>query len=229
MEDYSKLSKKELEEVRRELIKVANRRMKNFEKLEGEEEILQKYQPYQLFLEHSRATTSGRRLTGMSMKDSRNKMLQDVMMLEKMTSQETSTVTGARKVFDRQVRKQAKKTAGHNKGKGPTYKETKEIMSDKRYYDFLHSKAFKELSAISKKASEEAIDFYVRNAEKYSNTEIEKHFNLFLESDEEVTLKEVFPKSMKESKYIQNKKNIMKYKKIKEQKMLEEEFPEEWR
>lgn len=223
--DYSKLSKDELRELRRELIKVANRRMKGFEKLTGtDDEILQKYQPYQLFLEHSRQTTSGRRITGMSRSDKRNAILQDVMMLEKMTSQETSTVTGARKVFAKQIRKQARKTSGHNKGRGPSYQETKKYMSDKRYYDFLHSKAFKELSKISKKASEEAIDFYVRNAEKYSNKKIEEHFEMYLASDEEMTIKEVFPTSIKESKYLKNKSDIKK-----RRKQIEDDLPEQWR
>lgn len=226
MEDYSKYSKQELAEVRRELINKANRRMKNFEKLEGEEKILQKYQPYQLFLEHSRDTTSGKRITGMSMKDSRNKMLQDVLLLEKMANSETSTVTGARQVFARQIRKQARKTSGHNKGRGPTYQETKKIMSDKRYYDFLHSKAFKELSAISKKASEEAIDFYVRNAEKYDNAEIEKHFEKYLESDDEMTIKEVFPRSLDESKYLKARNKTNKRRKAK---LIDDDFPDEWR
>lgn len=209
--DYSKLSKDELKEVRRQLIKMANRRMKEFEKLTGtEEEILQKYQPYQLFLEHSRVTSSGRRITGMSRSDKRNAILQDVNMLEKMVSQDTSTVTGARKVFARQIRKQAKRVAKANKGIGPIYKETKKIMSDKRYYDFLHSKVFKNLSAISKKASEEAIDFYVRNAEKYDNKKIEEHFDLYLLTDDEMEMKKVFPKSLEESKYLENKEEILK-------------------
>lgn len=197
--NYSNMSKEELVKIRRDLRTVANRRMKNFEKLEGEEKILQKYQPYKLFLEHSRQTSSGRVLSGMKRNDSRNKLLADIKLLEKMTNQETSTVTGARKVYKKQINTMAKRIASHT---GMTKAQSRKMISDKRYYDFLHSRQFKELSKINKKASQEAIDFYVKNADKYSDKKILEHFDKFLQSDDEMTIKDVFPGDLKESKYL---------------------------
>ena len=84
--DYSKLSKQELSKIRSELRAVANRRMANFEKLGEEDKMIKKYQPYKLFLEHSRETTHGRVISGMSRKDSRKQMLKDIHLLEKITS-----------------------------------------------------------------------------------------------------------------------------------------------
>lgn len=200
--DYSKLSKEELVKIRRDLRAVANRRMKGFEKLEGEDEMLKKYQPYKLFLEHSRATTSGRVISGMKRNDSRNKLLSDIKLLEKITNQETSTVTGARKVFKKQINTMSRKIAAHT---GMSKAQARKAISDKRYYDFLHSRQFKELSKINKKASQEAIDFYVKNADKYSDKKILEHFDEYLKSDDEMTIKDVFPGDLKESKYLKEK------------------------
>ena len=200
--DYSKLSKQELSKIRSELRQLANRRMANFEKLGDEDKMIKKYQPYKLFLEHSRETTHGRVLSGMSRKDSRNKMLADIHLLEKITSQETSTVTGARKVFNKQINKMARRVAKHT---GVKVGEAKAMFTSQEYYDFLHSRQFKELSKINKKASQEAIDFYVRNADKYTDSDILKHFDEFLDSDDEMTIKDVFPEDLKESKYLKKK------------------------
>lgn len=197
--DYSKLSKQELSKIRSELRAVANRRMANFEKLPESDEMIKKYQPYKLFLEHSRETTHGRVISGMSRKDSRNQMLADIHLLEKITSQETSTVTGARKVFNRQIGIMSRRVAKHT---GITVGEAKEVVGSKAYYDFLHSRQFKEISKINKKASQEAIDFYVKQSPKYSDRKILKHFDKFLASDDEMTVKEVFPGDLKESKYL---------------------------
>lgn len=200
--DYSKLSKQELSKIRSELRQLANRRMANFEKLGDDDKMIKKYQPYKLFLEHSRETTHGRVLSGMSRKDTRNKMLSDIHLLEKITSQETSTVTGARKVFNKQINKMARRVAKHT---GVSVGEAKAMFTSQEYYDFLHSRQFKELSKINKKASQEAIDFYVRNADKYSDSDILKHFDEFLDSDDEMTIKDVFPGDLKESKYLKER------------------------
>lgn len=200
--DYSKLSKQELSKIRSELRALANRRMANFEKLGNDDKMLKKYQPYKLFLEHSRETTHGRVISGMSRKDTRNKMLSDIHLLEKITSQETSTVTGARKVFNKQINRMARRVA---KNTGVSVGEAKAMFTSQEYYDFLHSRQFKELSKINKKASQEAIDFYVRNADKYSDSDILKHFDEFLDSDDEMTIKDVFPGDLKESKYLKER------------------------
>lgn len=200
--DYSKLSKQELNKIRSELRATANRRMANFDKLDDSDKMIKKYQPYKLFLEHSRETTHGRVLTGMSRKDTRNKMLSDIHLLEKITSQETSTVTGARKVFNKQISNMARRVA---KNTGVSVGEAKAMFTSQEYYDFLHSRQFKELSKINKKASQEAIDFYVRNADKHSDEDILKHFDEFLDSDDEMTIKDVFPGDLKESKYLKDR------------------------
>ena len=200
--DYSKLSKQELSKIRSELRALANRRMANFEKLGNDDKMLKKYQPYKLFLENSRETTHGRVISGMSRKDTRNKMLSDIHLLEKITSQETSTVTGARKVFNKQINRMARRVA---KNTGVSVGEAKAMFTSQEYYDFLHSRQFKELSKINKKASQEAIDFYVRNADKYSDSDILKHFDEFLDSDDEMTIKDVFPGDLKESKYLKER------------------------
>lgn len=200
--DYSKLSKQELSKIRSELRAVANRRMANFEKLGEADKMIKKYQPYKLFLEHSRETTHTRVISGMSRKDTRNKMLSDIHLLEKITTQETSTVTGARKVFNKQISNMARRVAKHT---GVSVGEAKAMFTSQEYYDFLHSRQFKELSKINKKASQEAIDFYVRNADKYSDSDILKHFDEFLDSDDEMTIKDVFPGDLKESKYLKDR------------------------
>lgn len=200
--DYSKLSKQELSKIRSELRQLANRRMANFEKLSDNDKMLKKYQPYKLFLEHSRETTHGRVLSGMSRKDTRNKMLADIHLLEKITTQETSTVTGARKVFNKQISNMARRVSKHT---GVSVGEAKAMFTSQEYYDFLHSRQFKELSKINKKASQEAIDFYVRNADKYADEDILKHFDEFLDSDDEMTIKDVFPGDLKESKYLKER------------------------
>ena len=200
--DYSKLSKQELAKIRSELRATANRRMANFEKLGKKDEMLKKYQPYKLFLEHSRKSTSGRLLTGMKRNDSRNKMLSDIKLLEKITTQETSTVTGARKVFKKQMNVMARRVAAHT---GMTKSEARIVLGSQRYYDFLHSREFKELSKINKKASQEAIDFYIKNADKYGDEAILEHFDEYLLSDDEMTIKDVFPGDLKESKYLKGK------------------------
>lgn len=200
--DYSKLSKQELSKKRSELRALANRRMANFEKLGEEDKMIKKYQPYKLFLEHSRETTHGRVISGMSRKDSRNQMLADIHLLEKITNQETSTVTGARKVFNRQIGIMSRRVAKHT---GITVGAAKEVIGSQAYYDFLHSRQFKEISKINKKASQEAIDFYVKQSPKYSDKKILKHFDKFLASDDEMTVKEVFPGDLKESKYLKAK------------------------
>ena len=200
--DYSKLSKQELSKIRSKLRAVAYRRMANFEKLGEEDKIIKKYQPYKLFLEHSRETTHGRVISGMSRKDSRNQMLADIHLLEKITNQETSTVTGARKVFNKQINTMARRVAKHT---GVKVGEAKAMFSSQEYYDFLHSRQFKEISKINKKASQEAIDFYVRNADKYADSDILKHFDKFLDSDDEMTIKDVFPEDLKESKYLKER------------------------
>ena len=197
--DYSKLSKQELSKIRSELRATANRRMANFEKLGKKDEMIKKYQPYKLFLEHSRETTSGRVLTGMKRNDSRNKMLSDIKLLEKMTTQETSTVTGARKVFKKQINEMSRRVARHT---GISKAQARIKLGSQRYYDFLHSKEFKELSMINKKASQEAIDFYIKNADEYGDDAIMQHFDKYLLSDDEMTIKDVFPDDLQESKYL---------------------------
>ena len=197
--DYSKYSKAELKERRSELKRQAEKQFNRFEKLSAEEQYLLKYQPYQMFKEHTHKSKSGQRAFKFSAKDSRNKMLEDVTMLENMLNKETSTVTGARKVFNKQVKRKAKeireeqkKAAERARARGeavPKVEKQSSIekkLSTKKFYTFLHSREFKELSKINKKASEEAVEYYVKNS-KYGTKKILEKFNEFLNSDKPFT------------------------------------------
>lgn len=201
--DYSKLSKKELKERRSELKRQAEKQFNRFEKLSKEEQYLLKYQPYQLFKEHTKKAKSGDRAFKFSSKDSRNKMLEDVVMLENMLNKETSTVTGARRVFKKQVNKKAheikeeqKKAVARAREAGEPVPKVESIssieakLSTKEFYNFLHSAEFKEISKINKQASEEAVEFYVKMA-KWGAKKILNYFDDLLKSDNAIT-KEVF-------------------------------------
>lgn len=203
MQDYTKLSKQELLERRRELKYQAETQFNRFSKLKGKDKILMKYQPYQIFKEMSRASKSGARALKVSNKDTRNRVLEDIYTLENILSKETATVTGARRVFKKQVKNQARKIKAAQKmaskrsaaaGDAPTpvmnMPEIEKIISSNNYFKFLHSREFKELSKVNKKASEEAIEFYVKMAE-YGLDKILKKFNEFLNSDKPLT-KEMF-------------------------------------
>lgn len=206
--NYSNMNKKELLKIRSELRSRAQTQMSRFDKLKGEDTILQKYQPYQLYLEISKKSASGdRAIKGMQMNDTRNKVLADISMLDKILNQEASTVTGARKVFKKQIENHVERIQENAKERDVSFtkKELREMLKSKEFYKFLHSKQFKELQKVNKKASEEAIDFYVRNSKKYSMNKIYEHFNEFLNSEDEITVKEVFPTDLNESKYIKNK------------------------
>ena len=102
-------------------------------------------------------------------------------------------------LFNKQINTMARRVAKHT---GITVGAAKEVIGSQAYYDFLHSRQFKEISKINKKASQEAIDFYVKQSPKYSDRKILKHFDKFLASDDEMTIKEVFPGDLKESKYL---------------------------
>lgn len=206
--NYSNMNKKELLKIRSELRNKAQTQMSRFDKLKGNDTILQKYQPYQLYLEISKKSGSGdRAIKGMQMNDTRNKVLSDIAMLDKILNQEASTVTGARKVFEKQIENHVERIQENAKERDVSFtkKELREMLKSKEFYKFLHSKQFKELQKVNKKASEEAIDFYVRNSKKYSMNKIYEHFNEFLNSEDEITIKEVFPTDLNESKYIKNK------------------------
>lgn len=206
--NYSNMNKKELLKIRSELRNKAQTQMSRFDKLKGDDTILQKYQPYQLYLEISKKSSSGdRAIKGMRMNDTRNKVLADITMLDKILNQEASTVTGARKVFEKQIENHVERIQENAKERDVSFtkKELREMLKSKEFYKFLHSKQFKELQKVNKKASEEAIDFYVRNSKKYSMNKIYEHFNEFLNSEDEITVKEVFPTDLNESKYIKNK------------------------
>ena len=208
--DYSSMSKKELLERRRELKFQAEKQFNRFNKLKGKDKILQKYQPYQIFKEMSKKSKSGQRALQFSRSDTRNKVLEDVVALENILSKETSTVTGARRVLKKQVSTMAKRVKIENAKRAKmegieapkeSQADIEKILTSENYFKFLHSREFKELSKINKKASEEAIDFYVRNA-KWGIDKVIKHFKNFLESDDEMSIQEVFPTDVKESQYL---------------------------
>lgn len=211
--DLSNWNKRDLLELRNEMKFQAEKQLNRFNKLKGEDKILQKYRPYQLFLEHSKLSKSGDRALQFSRNDTRNKIYSDIQMLEKMIYSETSTVTGARKVFNKQVKKQARKVKAAQKkraklsGKPEIVQkqgEIEKVLGSQQYFDFLHSKEFKQLQKISKKASEEAIEFYVNNV-KYGAEKIYKHFQGYLNSEDPFTKKGVFPDNVKESTYFKHK------------------------
>lgn len=194
--DYSKLSKAELKERRSQLKRQAERQFNRFEKLSAEERYLLKYHPYQMFKEQTHKAKSRQRAFKFSAKDSRNKMLEDVVMLENMLNKETSTVTGARRVFKKQVRKKAIEIREEQKNareraiergdaKLPEVEKQSDIekkLSTQRFYKFLHSSTFKEIQKINKQASEEAVEFYVKHAKK-SNKKILEALDKFLSTD----------------------------------------------
>lgn len=193
--DYSKLSKAELKERRSRLKRQAERQFNRFEKLSAEERYLLKYHPYQMFKEQTHKSKSGQRAFKFSAKDSRNKMLEDVVMLENMLNKETSTVTGARRVYKKQVRNKAKeireeqkKAAERARAKGeavPKVEKQSDIekkLSTQKFYKFLHSNTFKEIQKINKQASEEAIEFYVKHANK-GNKKVLEALDKFLSTD----------------------------------------------
>ena len=193
--DYSKLSKAELKERRSQLKRQAERQFNRFEKLSAEERYLLKYHPYQMFKEQTHKAKSGQRAFKFSAKDSRNKMLEDVVMLENMLNKETSTVTGARRVYKKQVRNKAKeireeqkKAAERARTKGETapkvekQSDIEKKLSTQKFYKFLHSSTFKEIQKINKQASEEAIEFYVKHANK-GNKKVLEALDKFLSTD----------------------------------------------
>lgn len=193
--DYSKLSKAELKERRSQLKRQAERQFNRFEKLSAEERYLLKYHPYQMFKEQTHKSKSGQRAFKFSAKDSRNKMLGDIVMLENMLNKETSTVTGARRVYKKQVRNKAKeireeqkKAAERARAKGeavPKVEKQSDIekkLSTQKFYKFLHSSTFKEIQKINKQASEEAIEFYVKHANK-GNKKVLEALDKFLSTD----------------------------------------------
>lgn len=193
--DYSKLSKAELKERRSQLKRQAERQFNRFEKLSSEERYLLKYHPYQMFKEQTHKSKSGQRAFKFSAKDSRNKMLEDVVMLENMLNKETSTVTGARRVYKKQVRNKAKeireeqkKAAERARAKGETapkvekQSDIEKKLSTQKFYKFLHSSTFKEIQKINKQASEEAIEFYVKHANK-GNKKVLEALDKFLSTD----------------------------------------------
>lgn len=211
--DLSNWNKRDLLELRNEMKFQAEKQLNRFNKLKGEDKILQKYSPYQLFLEHSKQSKSGDRALQFSRNDTRNKIYADIQMLEKMIYSETSTVTGARQVFTKQVKKQARKVKAAQRKRAKLsgdqsivqkQSDIESAISSQEYFDYLHSREFKELQKISKKASEEAIEFYVNNI-KYGAEKIYKHFREFLDSDDPFTKKGVFPDSVEESNYIKHK------------------------
>lgn len=193
--DYSKLSKTELKERRSQLKRQAERQFNRFEKLSAEERYLLKYHPYQMFKEQTHKSKSGQRAFKFSAKDSRNKMLEDVVMLENMLNKETSTVTGARRVYKKQVRNKAKeireeqkKAVERARAKGeavPKVEKQSDIekkLSTQKFYKFLHSSTFKEIQKINKQASEEAIEFYVKHSNK-GNKKVLEALDKFLSTD----------------------------------------------